>query len=319
MLTPQRATEIKSKCKKTDSYYDTIIIGAGPAGLAAAIYLGQAKIKTVVIDQYLPGGQVSSTHQVSNYPGYIDPINGYMLAHNMSEQAKKTGVAFKLAIDITAIDIKMKTIVIDEIETVHYNYLIIATGASPRNLDIVGEKEFKGHGISYCATCDAKYFQDKEVVIIGGGNTAIEESDFISKFASKITIVHQFDILQANKDAQEKAYANPKIHFRFSHEPRSFSKIGDKMIVTIEDLKTNYKEYLATDGIFVFVGMKPNLELFGNLFETDKWVYITVNDEMETNIPGIYSVGDINSKKFRQITTAVADGTIAAIAVSRKI
>jgi len=319
MLSSERATELKSKIKKTESHYDTVILGGGPAGLAAAIYLGQAKVKTALIDRALPGGQVSTTHQVSNYPGFVEPVNGYMLSHYMSEQAKGTGVEFKSAVDITSVDLKAKTILVDDVETVHYNYLILATGASPRPLGIEGEKEYKGHGVSYCATCDAKYFQDKEVIVIGGGNSAIEESDFISKFASKITVVHQFDKLQANKEAQEKAFANPKINFRLECEPRAFVKDGDKMIVTIENLKTKQTENLSADGIFVFVGMKPNLDLFQNQFEADQWGYLKVSDEMETSVPGVYSVGDINSKKFRQITTAVADGTIAAIAVSRKI
>ncbi len=317
MISYERANEIKSKIKKTESYYDTVILGGGPAGLAAAIYLGQAKVKTALIDRALPGGQVSTTHKVSNYPGFIDPVDGYMLSHNMSEQAKKTGVEFKSAVDITSVDLKAKTILVDEIETVHFNYLILATGASPRPLGIDGEKEYKGHGVSYCATCDAKYFQDKEVIVIGGGNSAIEESDFISKFASKITVVHQFDKLQANKEAQEKAFANPKINFLFECEPRAFIKAGDKMSVSIENLKTKQMDSISADGVFVFVGMKPNLELFKNQFETDQWGYLKVSEDMETSVSGVYSVGDINSKKFRQITTAVADGTIAAIAISR--
>ena len=319
MLSTERATELKSKIKKTETYYDTVILGGGPAGLAAAIYLGQAKVKTALIDRALPGGQVSTTHQVSNYPGFVEPVNGYMLSHYMSEQAKGTGVEFKSAVDITSVDLKAKTILVDGVETVHYKYLILATGASPRPLGIEGEKEYKGHGVSYCSTCDAKYFEGKEVIVIGGGNSAIEESDFISKFASKITVVHQFDKLQANKEAQEKAFANPKINFRLECEPRAFIKDGDKMSVTIENLKTKEMESLSADGIFVFVGMKPNLDLFQNQFEADQWGYLKVSDEMETSVPGVYSVGDINSKKFRQITTAVADGTIASIAVSRKL
>ena len=319
MISPERVAEIKSSIKKTELYFDVAILGGGPAGLAAAIYLGQAKIKTALVDIALPGGQVSTTHMVSNYPGCSEPGNGYLLSHNMTEQAKSTGVNFKSAVDISSVDLKSKTILLDGIETVHYNYLILATGASPRALGIAGEKEFKGHGISYCATCDAKYFQDKEVIVIGGGNSAIEESDFISKFASKITIIHQFDKLQANKEAQEKAFANPKINFLFECEPRAFINDGDKMSVNFENLKTKEIKNISADGIFVFVGMKPNLDLFENNFETDQWGYLKVNDEMETSVSGIYSVGDINSKKFRQITTAVADGTIASIAISRKL
>lgn len=318
MIDKNRVADIKARIKPIESHYDALILGGGPAGLAAAIYLGQAKIKTVLVDKSLPGGQVATTHQVSNYPGFVEPVNGYMLSHYMSEQAKHTGVDFKSAVDVTAVDLDKKTILIDDIETIHYKYLILSTGASPRPLGIAGEKEYKGHGISYCATCDAKYFQDKEVIVIGGGNSAVEESEFISKFASKVTIVHQFDKLTANKEAQEKAFANQKIGIRFENEPRKFEKIGDKMRVTVENLKSKQQETIDADGIFVFIGMQPNLDLFTGKFERDQWGYIRVSDEMETNVPGVYAVGDIVSKKFRQITTAVADGTIAAIAISKK-
>jgi thioredoxin reductase (NADPH) len=163
----------------------------------------------VLIDIALPGGQVATTHQVSNYPGFIEPQHGYMLSHQMSEQTKLCGTSYKVAVDVAKVDLLQKQIVIDEFETIRAKKIVIATGASPRFLGIPGEKEFKGKGISYCATCDAKYFHDKEVVIIGGGNTAIEESEFISKFASRITVVHQFDKLTANKTAQDRAFANP--------------------------------------------------------------------------------------------------------------
>jgi len=319
MISTERADAIKSKIIKTESYFETVILGAGPAGLTSAIYLGQAKVSTVLIDTALPGGQVNTTHQVSNYPGFIDPINGYLLSHNMTEQAKNAGVKFKSAVDVTSVNLHAKTILIDDVETIHFKYLILATGASPRPLGISGEKEFKGHGVSYCATCDAKYFQNKEVIVIGGGNSAIEESDFISRFASKITVVHQFDKLQANKEAQEKAFANPKISFLFNSEPRSFLKTKEKMEVSIENIKTKKMEIISADGIFVFVGMTPNIELFQNQFETDQWGYLKVSDEMETSVAGIYAIGDIISKKFRQITTSVADGTIASIAISKKI
>jgi thioredoxin reductase (NADPH) len=179
--------------------------------------------------------------------------------------------------------------------------------------------EFKGQGISYCATCDAKYFHDKEVVVIGGGNSAIEEADFISKFASKITIVHQFDQLQANKTAQEKAFNNPKIEFMLEHEPRAFEKEGDKMVVKVEDLKTKTLKTLTSDGIFVFIGQKPNLDLFGDKLELDQWGYIQTNEDKQTNVEDVYAVGDVTSKKYRQITTAIADGTIAAIAITKEM
>jgi len=319
VLGKDRVSEIMKTQEPTISNVDVAILGAGPGGLTAGLYLCQARINTVLVDIALPGGNVSTTHMVSNYPGFIEPQPGYMLSHNMSEQTKRCGTTYKVAVDVTHIDLQKKEIVIDSQETIRAKRIIIATGTSPNRIGIPGELEFKGNGISYCATCDAKYFVDKEVVVIGGGNSAIEEADFISKFASKITIVHQFDQLQANKTAQEKAFENPKISFMLSHEPRAFKKDGDKMVVEVEDLKTKEKKTLISDGIFVFIGQKPNLEMFGGELKLDQWGYIKTDEDMRTNIDGIFAVGDVGSKKYRQITTAIADGTIAAIAITREI
>ena len=319
MLSAERVREIKKEIKPTVSEFDVLILGAGPAGLTAGLYLCQSKVNTVLIDIALPGGQVSTTHEVSNYPGFIDPQPGYMLSHNMSEQTKLCGTIYKVAVDVTKIDLEKKEVVIDEFETIKAKKIIISTGTSPNLMGVPGEKEMKGKGISYCATCDAKYYGDKEVVVIGGGNSAVEEADFISRFASKITMVHQFDALTANKQAQEKLFANPKISVLFSHEPRSFVRDGDKIITAVEDLKTTTRTKLISDGVFVFIGMKPNIDLFRDKLELDQWGYIKTNEDMQTSMPDIYAVGDVISKKYRQITTAVADGTIAAIAIAKEM
>jgi thioredoxin reductase (NADPH) len=315
----EKTRQIMAGIKPVITSTDVAILGAGPGGLTAGLYLCQAKIDTTLIDIALPGGYVATTHMVSNYPGFIDPQPGYLLSHNMSEQTKRCGTIYKVAVDVTKVDLVNKEIIIDEYETIKAKKIVIATGTSPRKLNIPGEQEFLGKGISYCATCDAKYYENKEVIIIGGGNSAIEESAFISKFASKITIVHQFDHLQANKFAQEKAFSDPKISFLFEHEPRAFIQKGARMEVEVEELKTGKRKILSTDGIFVFIGLKPNLLLFDDKLELDQWGYIRANEDMKTSIDGVYSVGDINSKKYRQITTAVADGTIAAIAITREI
>jgi thioredoxin reductase (NADPH) len=319
MLSNERVAEIRKEIKPTVSEFEVLVLGAGPAGLAAGLYLCQSKISTVLIDIALPGGQVSTTHEVSNYPGFIDPQPGYMLSHYMSEQTKKSGTIYKVAVDVTKVDLEKKEVVIDEFETIRAKRIIIATGTSPNLMGIPGEKEMKGKGISYCATCDAKYYGDKDVVVIGGGNSAVEESDFISRFASSITMVHQFDNLTANKQAQEKLLANEKVKVHYSHEPRSFVREGDKMITEMEDLKTKTRKTLQSDGVFVFIGMKPNIELFRDKLELDKWGYIKTNEDMQTSLPGIYAIGDVISKKYRQITTAVADGTIAAIAIAKEL
>lgn len=320
MLSPNEVTAIKANQKKTVSEYDVAILGGGPAGLTAGIYLGQAKIKTVLIDPALPGGYMGITHQVSNYPGFEQPQPGFMLAHYMSEQAKHTGIDFKVAVDITSVDLEKKEIVIDELETIKARKIIIATGTSPNTMNAPGEKDFKGKGISYCATCDAKYFVDKDVTVIGGGNSAVEEAQFITKFARKVTMVHQFDKLTANQTAIEHLQSNEKISVLYEHEPRKFEKRDGKMFTTVENLKTKEMYELEADGVFVFVGFKANVSVLGNsLPELDNWGYIKTNEDRQTSLPDIYAVGDIISKKYRQITTAVADGTIAAMTISKEL
>ena len=319
LISTEEIALIHGKIKPSVSEYDVMILGAGPGGLTAGLYLCQAKINTVLIDIALPGGHVATTHEVSNYPGFIEPQAGYMLSHNMSEQTKLCGTAYKVAVDVSKVDLDKREVILDEYETVKAKKIIIATGTSPNLMGIPGERELKGKGISYCATCDAKYYGDKEVVVIGGGNSAVEESDFISKFASKITLVHQFDALTANKTAQEKLLANPKITKMLEHEPRSFKREGDKIITEVEDLKTKEIKTLVSDGVFIFIGMKPNVQLFKDKLTLDQWGYIKTDEDMRTSLTDIFAVGDVISKKYRQITTAVADGTIAAIAIAKEL
>lgn len=320
MITPEESKIIKSNQKSFITEYDVAILGGGPAGLTAGIYLGQAKIKTVLIDPALPGGYMGTTHQVSNYPGFEQAQPGFMLAHFMSEQAKHTGIDFKVAVDVTSVDLAKKEIVIDEFETIKAKKIIIATGTTPNTMNAPGEVEFKGKGISYCATCDAKYFGDKEVVVIGGGNSAVEESLFITKFAKKITMIHQFDKLTANQTAVEELQKNDKIAVMYEYEPRKFEKRGDKMVTVVENLKTKEITEIEADGVFVFIGFKANVSTMGTtLPELDNWGYIKTNEDKQTSIPGVYAVGDIISKKYRQITTAVADGTIAAMTISKEL
>jgi thioredoxin reductase (NADPH) len=218
------------------------------------------------------------------------------------------------------VDLLKKEIVIDELETIRAKKIIIATGTTPNTMNAPGEKEYKGKGISYCATCDAKYFVDKEVTVIGGGNSAVEEALFITKFASKVTMIHQFDKLTANQTAIEQLQANNKITVMYEHEPRGFEKRGNTMITTIEDLKTKEVKELESDGVFVFIGFKSNVEVLGkHLPAMNNWGYIITDEDMKTSISDVFAIGDIISKKYRQITTAVADGTIAAITISKEL
>jgi thioredoxin reductase (NADPH) len=262
---------------------------------------------------------VSNTHEVSNYPGFIEPLPGFMLSHSMSEQTKLCGTVYKVAVDITKVDLDKKEVVIDEFETIRAKRIVIATGTTPNLTGATGEKELKGKGISYCATCDAKYFDNREVVVIGGGNSAVEESEYITRFASKVTIVHQFDKLTANKQAQDKIFRNRKVSIIYDNESRAFIKEDDKIITEIENVKTGLRQKLVSDGVFIFIGMKPNTGLFEGKLKTDRWGYIITDEDRHTSLPGVYAVGDVVSKKYRQITTAVADGTIAAMSIAKEL
>ncbi|TFH30924.1 MAG: FAD-dependent oxidoreductase [Promethearchaeota archaeon] len=301
--------------------HDIIIIGAGPAGLSSALYASRARKNVLVIDKSTAGGQVKTTHQVANYPGYIDPIPGYKLASNMHKQAAAYGAEFKLITDIKSLHLtepeKSVELVSGEVYTAPF--VIIATGRSPRLLGLPGERELAGSGISYCATCDGDFYKDKDIFVIGGGNSAMEESLLLLQHVKSITVIHQFDELQAEKVTADKMKANDKVKFLWSHEPRSFEMVGDKVQVEIENLKTHERFTLERDGVFIFVGMIPNNEIVKNTgIEVNSYGYIPTNEQtMQTNLPGVYAAGDIRDKQQWQITTATSDGTIAALAINK--
>jgi len=298
--------------------FDVIIIGAGPAGLAAAIYTSRAALSTLVIDESSAGGQVKTTHQVANYPGFVEPVAGHELAANMRKQAEKYGARFKLAADITALGLSKqgKWIELDNEDKYTAEFVIIAAGSSPRLLDIPGEKDYKGSGISYCATCDGEFYEDKDIFVIGGGNSAMEESLLLLQFVKSITVIHQFDELQAEKITADRVTTNPKVNILWSHEPRAFYRKKNKMVVEAENLKTNKRLRLERDGIFIFVGLVPNSTFLKNVpVQLTEYGYIITSPQMETNIKGVYAAGDVRDKRHRQITIAVGDGTIAALEV----
>jgi len=299
---------------------DLIIIGAGPAGLAAAIYTSRASLSTLVIDESMAGGQVKTTHQVANYPGFVDPIPGHELASNMRKQAERFGAKFELAAEITDIhlDGPEKVVTIDNVSYTAKN-IIIATGSSPRLLNVPGELEYKGSGVSYCATCDGEFYKDKDVTVIGGGNSAMEESLLLLQMVKYLTVIHQFDELQAEKISANKVLNNPKTRILWSYEPREFIKNNDKMITMAENLKSKEIIKLESDGIFIFAGMVPNTGLVKNThLNLSEQGYILTNENMETNLDGVYAAGDVRVKKYRQITTAIGDGTIAALNIIQK-
>ncbi len=321
LISAERVAELRSRESAVETECDVLILGAGPAGVTAGIYAAQAKLRTIMVDVGLGGGNLSITHQVSNFPGFPKPQPGYMLAHYLLEHAKEAGVKSRFAAELTAADLHERRVVLDGVETIRARKVIVATGSSPRPIGVPGEREYKGKGISYCATCDAKYYEGKHVVVIGGGNSAVEEALFIAKFAAKITLVHQFAELSANKHAQAKVFESDKFDLLFKHEPREFVAGNGKTVdaVIVEDLETGQRRRIDCDGAFVFAGMRPNLEAFGGVFKLDGAGYVVVDQEMRTNVPGVFAAGDIVSKRFRQMTTAVSDGTVASMALAQEL
>ncbi len=303
----------------SQEHYDLVVVGAGPAGLTAAIYAARARLKTLLLDSSVPGGQVKTTHKVSNYPGFPEDVKGTELAALFAKQAERFGAKIRRAVEITEADLGSvpKRFVLDDEDKVEASAVIVATGARPRNLGVEGESKFKGRGISYCATCDGAYFEGKDIHVVGGGNSAVEESLFLTQFARSVTVIHQFDHFQAEAATVQEALDNPKIKVIWDSEPRGFH--GEKTLqrLTIENVKTHQKTEMPTDGVFVFIGMVPQTELVKDLLPLNQWGYVETDEGMGTAVPGLFVAGDLRSKKFRQITTAVADGTIAALSAQK--
>jgi thioredoxin reductase (NADPH) len=303
-----------------ENHFDVIVIGAGAAGLTAGIYLSRAKVRTLILNEGAVGGQMVLTHEIANYPG-VESISGYQLARNMKTQAQKFGCVIKSNLKITNIELEgeTKSVEVNNKEVYTAHSIILATGGKSRTLGVPGEEKFKGKGISYCATCDGDFFQDKEIIVVGGGNSALEEAVSLTKYASKVTIVHQFDNFQALRHYVEEAKNNPKISFIM--ESKIIEFVGEEKLesVNIENQNTHELNKLKVDGVFIFIGYVPNTEKLHEKITLNKYGEIVVNSNMETNIAGVYAAGDSIAKKYRQVTTAVADGTIAALSASEYV
>jgi thioredoxin reductase (NADPH) len=298
-----------------NQHFDVIILGGGAAGLTAGIYLSRAKMKTLIVNEGTAGGQMVLTHEIANYPG-VESIGGYMLGSTMKQQAQSFGATIFnnsriLDLDLTS---KIKSIELARKGKFSADSVIIATGGRSRPLNVPGEDNFKGRGISYCATCDGDFFQDKEIIVVGGGNSALEEAVSLTKYASKVTVVHQFDHFQALEHYIDEAKANEKIEFVMESEIIEF--FGDDKLdkVKIENMKTHETTEMNIDGVFILIGYIPNTEMFEGKVELTNRKEIVTTRDMETNIPGVFAAGDCTAKKYRQVTTAVADGTIAGLA-----
>ncbi|KAF0216954.1 MAG: thioredoxin reductase [Ignavibacteria bacterium] len=300
-----------------NNHFDVIIIGGGAAGLTAGIYLSRAKLSTLILNEGTVGGQMVLTHEIANYPG-IESISGYQLARNMKAQAQKFGCIIRSNLKITGIELSgdIKQITVNESDVYTSNAVIIATGGKSRTIGVPGEENLKGKGISYCATCDGDFFQDKEIIVVGGGNSALEEAVSLTKYASKVTIVHQFDHFQAFEHYVEEAKLNSKINFIMESKIVEF--IGDEKLtgVKIQNIASNEIAEMTIDGVFIFIGYVPNTEKLDGLIELNQWKEIVVDKNMATNVAGVYAAGDSIAKRYRQVTTAVADGTIAALSAA---
>lgn len=298
-------------------HYDSIIIGGGPAGLTAGIYLSRAKFKSLILNEGVAGGQMILTHEIANYPG-VESISGYQVANIMKKQALSFGCELKNNVSITSLQLEgeVKKLTLDDGSTFTASSIILAPGGRPRTLGVPGEDQLKGKGISYCATCDGDFFTGKEIVVVGGGNSALEEAVSLTKYATKVTVVHQFDHFQAFEHAIEEAVNHPKIEFRMESVITAF--YGDEKLESadIKDLKSDKTTNFRTDGVFIFIGYLPNTEFLGGKIDLNKWGEIVVNQDLMTSIPGVFAAGDSIAKRYRQITTAVSDGTVAALAAS---
>ena len=302
-----------------EKIYDVIIIGAGPAGMTAAVYTSRANLSTLMIERGIPGGQMANTEEVENYPGF-DMILGPELSTKMFDHAKKFGAEYAYGDVSEIIDGEAyKTVKVSGKE---YKALavIISSGAEYKKMGIPGETELGGRGVSYCAVCDGAFFKQKNLVVVGGGDSAVEEGSFLTKFANKVTIVHRRDELRAQKILQDRAFANEKIDFIWNTTLKEIlGKDGKVASVTLVSTVDGTEREFETDGVFVYVGMLPLTKPFGNLGILNDNGYIVTNEKMETSVPGIFGAGDVREKMLRQIVTATGDGSIAAQAAQHYI
>ncbi len=305
--------------------YDVIILGAGPAGLSAALYAGRACLKTLLIEKAMPGGQITLTNDIENYPGQLlEGESGFSLTERMSQQADRFGVE-RAYDEITAVDFSgEEKVLTGNSGEYRAKTVILATGAHPKPIGCENEAQFTGRGISFCATCDGMFFRDMDVYVVGGGDSAVEEAIFLTRFARKVTIIHRRDQLRAVKTIQERAFANEKIAFMWNSVVEkvdgdaALSEMTVRNVVTGETTVIRADEADGTFGLFGFVGYAPNTELFEGKLDMDRG-YIITDEDMHTSVPGVFAAGDLRVKNLRQVITAAADGAIAAMQCAKYI
>ena len=299
--------------------YDTIIIGGGAAGLTAAIYSARAGLNTLLLEKTFPGGLMMISEYIENYPGFPNGVAGPDLCNAMRDQVEKFGAVIKLSevksVDLTGLDKAVQT----SDGELRAKTVILALGAKHRRLGVPGEKEFQGKGVSYCATCDGPFFKGKKLAVIGGGDTAVEDSCYLTRFAADVTIIHRRDKLRAAKMLQERALSNPRIKVMWNSVVEEIC--GNPVVnqLMVKNLKTNKLSNLAIDGVFVLIGQDPDTAFIKDQVKLDENGYILTDSEMRTNLPGVYAAGDVRQKSFRQIVTACSDGAIAANSAAKYI
>lgn len=291
--------------------FDTIILGGGPAGLSAGIYSARGAVSTAIVDKNMFGGQPSNYLELENYPGF-PIVGGYDLMEKIEEHADKFGIQKFPMQEIEKVDLISKKIYTKEYEF-SAKTIIIATGAQPMKLGVKGEKEFVGRGVSYCAVCDGAFYKNKVVAVIGGGNSAIEEAMYLTKFASKVFVVHRRDELRADKIIQERAFKNKKIVFVWNNVVKEINGENTVNSVVLEDVKTGKQTDLTVDGVFPYIGIVPNTEDFNGQLMQDKKGFIITDETMATSINGVFAVGDVRNTPLRQVVTAVSDGAVGAV------
>lgn len=299
--------------------HDVIIIGGGPAALAAGIYAGRSELATLIIERQWLGGQIALTHSVENYPGFPDGVDGQTITELMQKQAERfncrikteTGQRVELDGDLRVVTTNKNTYATPTV--------ILATGADPRKLDVPGEDELRGSGVSYCATCDGAFFKEKKVVVIGGGDSAFKEALFLTRFASEVLLIHRRQGFRAERIHVTQAEANPKFNFLLDSVVTSINGTEKVESVTVRNVKTEKTSDVPTDGVFIFIGHDPNTGFLDNLFPDQAGKQLTTDSRMQTSIPGIYAIGDVREGSYMQVATAVGEGATAAIAAEEYI
>ncbi|GAA5512549.1 thioredoxin reductase [Deinococcus carri] len=303
--------------------FDVVIVGGGPAGLTAAIYTGRASLSTLVLEKGMPGGQIAQTEEVENYPGFPEPIHGMELAQRMVQQAEKFGARIEMeeveAIEAAPGNHPYVFTVRGYGGTYRAKSVILATGANPKRLNVPGEEQFWGKGVSTCATCDGFFYRGKKVVVVGGGDAAVEEGLFLTKFADEVTLIHRRDTLRANKVAQARAFANPKMKFIWDTAVEEIEGTDNVTGVRLKNLKTGETSDFPTDGVFIFIGHVPNTEFVQGTVTLRPDGYVEVTDEIYTSVPLLFAAGDVSDYVYRQLATSVGAGTRAAMSAERAL